>query len=128
MTDNPWRERQLAVCGTQRVEPVPVDRGQKLGIARNVREGGRPVNGVRVWPKDDTSGWFIWAGTDWSDAADFFEPLHVEHLEDWCPAAMPFLLLPPGWRFLVDGGYVDVWFDAEVVTDLDEAAPSVESG
>jgi hypothetical protein len=45
---------------------------------------------------------------------DFFVPLHVEHLDEWCPMAMPFLLLPPGWRFLTDGDYEDVWHDPDV--------------
>ena len=49
-----------------------------------------------------------------SEDPDFFEPLHVAHLESWCAAAMPFLLLPPGWRFLVAGDYSDVWFDPNV--------------
>jgi len=32
--------------------------------------------------------------------------------------ALPFLALPPGWRFLTDGSYVDVWQDEEM--DLTE--------
>jgi hypothetical protein len=35
-------------------------------------------------------------------------------LKDWCPTAIPFLLLPPGWRFQVAPKYEDVWFDADV--------------
>ena len=49
-----------------------------------------------------------------SESPDFFVPLHVAHLPEWCEAALPFLLLPPGGRFLVAGDYVDVWFDPEV--------------
>jgi hypothetical protein len=43
-----------------------------------------------------------------SDAPDFFVPLHVEHLTEWCPVVLRFLGLPPGWRFLVAGEYQDV--------------------
>lgn len=42
---------------------------------------------------------------------DYFEPCHVEHLETICPSVMPYLLLPPGWRFLIAPDYEDVWFD-----------------
>ena len=42
----------------------------------------------------------IWAGGELSSAPDFFRPLHVEHLISWAPAVLPYLGLPPGWRFL----------------------------
>src|SRR5262249_4805049 len=32
---------------------------------------------------------------------NFFVPLHVSHLAEWCPAALKFLGLAPGWRFLI---------------------------
>lgn len=38
-------------------------------------------------------------------------PLHVGHLAEWCPDALPYLALPPGWRFLIAPGYEDVWED-----------------
>ena len=42
---------------------------------------------------------------------DFFKPLHVAHLDDWCLQIIKYLGLPPGWRFLIAGDYEDVWFD-----------------
>ncbi len=54
--------------------------------------------------------WYIWAG-QYSEDPDFFVLLHVAHVADWCTLALPFLALPPGWRFLTDGAYVDVWKD-----------------
>jgi hypothetical protein len=72
----------------------------KVGIALNVRDGLMPVNGLRHPPQADTVGWYIWAG-ELSSYPDFFKPLHVEHLPDWCPAVLRYLGLPPGWRFLI---------------------------
>jgi len=46
-----------------------------------------------------------------SDDPDFFRPLHVEHVAEWCPEVQPYLALPPGWRFLIAPGHEDVWFD-----------------
>jgi hypothetical protein len=109
-----WREQQLALCRRYGAGVVAVAPEDKVGIARNVREGVSPINGVRLLPENGTSGWYIWAGEKMSESPDFFVPLHVAHLEQWCEAAMTFLLLPPGWRFLVAGAYVDVWFDPDV--------------
>ena len=47
-----------------------------------------------------------------SHALDFFVPLHIEHLKDWCPSVLKYLGLPAGWRFLIAPEYEDVWFDS----------------
>ncbi|MBK1707381.1 hypothetical protein [Halochromatium glycolicum] len=97
-------ERYGAAC-----HPSPSD--MKVGIALNVREGITPINGLRHPPEGDTTGWYIWAGEELPSDPDFFKPLHVEHLSDWCPQVQKYLGLPPGWRFLIAGDYEDVWFD-----------------
>ncbi len=61
-------------------------------------------------PEANASGWYIWSG-DLSDAADFFKPIHLEHLADLIPAAVPYLSLPAGWRFQIAPGHEDVWQD-----------------
>jgi hypothetical protein len=71
---------------------------------------------MRVPAEGEVTGWFIWAG-EYSDADDFFEPVHVLHLAEVCPVAVPFLDLPPGWRFVADEhGYMDVWFDSALLS------------
>jgi len=45
-------------------------------------------------------------------------PIHTAHLELKCALALKFLSLPPGWRFLTDGAYEDVWLDANLL-DID---------
>lgn len=35
-------------------------------------------------------------GGEYSEAADFFDPLHHAHMAERCPVALPFLALPPG--------------------------------
>jgi hypothetical protein len=102
---------QRELCKRQGVGFVAAPPHLKVGIARNVREGILPINGLRHPPAGDTTGWYIWAGEELSNDPDFFVPLHVEHLADWCPVALRFLGLPPGWRFLVAGEYEDVWED-----------------
>lgn len=87
----------------------------KVGLARNVLEGAYPTNGLRHLPRGDTTGWYIWAGEELSEDADFFEPIHVEHLRTRCPDVLRYLGLPPGWRFLIAPGHEDVWFDPALI-------------
>lgn len=78
----------------------------------------RNSNGLRQPLKDDTTGCYIWVGEELSDDPNFFNPLHVKHLDQWCPEAIPSLALPPGWRFLFAPEYEDVWKDATLL-DVD---------
>lgn len=84
---------QQKVCARLGVQPVSAALGLKVGISRSVRDGVMPLNGLRHPPEEGTSGWFIWAGGELSDDPDFFVPLHVGHLDDWC------LRSCPTWRF-----------------------------
>lgn len=88
---------------------------QKIGISKTVLEGLNPLNGLRHPPEGDTTGWYIWAGEDYSEDPDFFKPLHVEHVDQWSPLIRKYLGLAPGWRFLVADGYEDVWFDESLL-------------
>jgi hypothetical protein len=108
-------ERQKLLCERYGAQPYPAPPDLKVGIARNVKSGLQPVNGLRRAPEGDTTGWYIWAGEEWSDDPEFFVPLHVEHLEAWCPQVLQYLQLPPGWRFLVAPGHEDAWHDDELL-------------
>lgn len=106
---------QRNVCARFGCAPFEATERHKVGIARNVRESILPINGMRVPPEGDSTGWYIWAGDEPSTDPDFFLPLHVEHLGEWCPDALPYLKLPPGWRFQIAPGHEDVWFDEALV-------------
>jgi hypothetical protein len=108
-------DEQREVCKRYGVAFVPSSAHLKVGIAKNVREGILPVNGLRLAPESGTTGWFIWAGEEFSQDPEFFAPLHVEHLNRWCPQVVKFLGLPPGWRFLVANDHEDVWEDVSLL-------------
>lgn len=114
MSDD-WAERQKDLCRRRGTPFFESPRSLKVGISKNVRSGLLPINGLRHPPEGDTTGWYIWAGGEPSSAPDFFVPLHVEHLAEWCPTVIPFLGLPPGWRFLVADGHEDVWEDTSLL-------------
>ncbi len=101
---------QSAVCREQGVLPDLPSGFLKAGVALATL-GKVPLNGLRHPSEAGTSGWFIWAGEELSQADDFFDPLHVHHLESRCPEVVRYLALPPGWRFLVAPGQFDVWYD-----------------
>ena len=106
--------KQQSICEWAQVQPQrPLD-GSKVGIAlSSLRQ--QPIHGMRINPTDVTYGWYIWCG-DLSAADDFFAPLHVEHLHEYLPAVLPYLDLPPGYRFLIDdANYEDVWLDASLL-------------
>jgi hypothetical protein len=104
-------EDQMETCKTHGVAWVEAPAELKVGFARNVREGLQPISGLRHPPAGDTTGWYIWAGEAFSENPDFFEPVHVAHLSELCPSILRLLGLPPGWRFLSHGDYLDVWED-----------------
>lgn len=109
-------DAQAAVCARFGVAPYPAPEALKVGVARNVREGVLPLNGSRCRPEGGTTGWYIWAGGEMSEDAVFFVPLHIGHLDEWCPSVLPYLALPPGWRFQIAPGHEEVWFDEEVLS------------
>lgn len=105
---------QKMICEKYGAEFLESPSSLKVGISSNVKEGALPLNGVRYQPTPDTSGWYIWAGEDFSEDPDFFLPLHISQLNEWNSLILKYLGLPPGWRFLVTADYEDVWFDEQV--------------
>ena len=74
-----------------------------------------PINGLRHPIEGETTGWYIWAGEEYSEGPDFFVPLHVEHLAEWTPLVLKYLGLPTGSRFLITADYEDVWEDKSLL-------------
>ena len=102
---------QATVCARVGVTPMPCQPDSKVGIAVTTT-GQLPLNALRHVPEAGTCGWYLWWGEELSDAPDFFQPLHVSHLDRYCSEIVPYLSLPPGWRVLLAPGHEDVWYDA----------------
>jgi hypothetical protein len=106
------QELQRRICRTYGADFEPPAPGSKVGIALQTLSR-LPIHGVRLPPEEATCGWYIYAGDEWLDDVDFYQPMCVEHIAKYCPPALPFLALPAGWRFMTDGmGFVDVWQEA----------------
>ena len=109
-----YEKEQKEFCEKKNVPWIEAPLNLKVGISKSVREGFKPINGLRHPPTETTTGWYIWAG-EWSDDQNFFEPYHLGHLLESCPLVVKFLGLPPGWRFLVTDDYEDVWEDPSLL-------------
>ena len=105
-------QAQLDVCQRYGVAFTPPSMLCKVGISASALRGEQPLNGLRHPPESGTSGWFIWGGHELSADPDFFMPLHFYHLRERQAALLPYLPLPPGWRFLIAPRYEDVWYDS----------------
>jgi hypothetical protein len=109
-------ENQRKFCEQHGTAWYPAPANLKVGVSRNLKSTIVPVNGLRHPPAGDTTGWYLWAGEGGPPSdPEFFVPLHVAHLSTWRPEVLKFLGLPPGWRFLTDGTYEDVWHDSALV-------------
>ncbi|TWT26560.1 hypothetical protein FQV30_07815 [Planomicrobium sp. CPCC 101110] len=111
--------QQMKICKKYNAKFYEAQKELKVGIALNVKDGVLPINGMRIPPEGDTTGWYIWGGEGFSEDPDFFVPLHLTHIEEWIPGIEKYLGLAPGWRFLIAGDYEDVWYD-ETLIELEE--------
>lgn len=107
-------DKQKQICEKFGAVYQPCDLELKVGVSTNLKDGLLPINGLRIKEENGTSGWYIWTG-EWSDAQDFFVPLHGEHLKVWAEIVIPYLGLPEGWRFLVADDCEDVWEDPSLM-------------
>lgn len=116
--NNELIEIQREICDKYGLNFEPCDLNLKIGISLNIIENKyeMPIYGSRLRTENGTNGWYIYAG-DYSEADDFFKPLHASHLEEICPLLLPYLGLAPGSRFLIaeNGNYVDVWEDLSLL-------------
>ena len=110
-----YKNETNAICYRLKIEPeIPLN-DSKLGIALSTLNKD-PINGLRHPVTDDANGWYIWCGDDVSQDDEFFSPLHFEHVFEYIPEIIPYLALPPGYRFQIDrDGYEDVWFDTTLL-------------
>ena len=104
-----------SICARFGAVPLPPAPESRLGISAAARAGALPLHGLWHPPEGAANGWFIWSG-DLSPDPDFFQSTCTSHVPTVLPAVLPYLALPPGWRFLVAPGYEDVWFDPTLLT------------
>ena len=109
-------KKQKEICRKYTAEYFETSFDKLIGVAlKSFDKFEMPINGLRhPIENDQSANWYIWAG-EYSDADDFFSPVHVSHLLEICPKALHYLGLGPGWRFLFDSEYEDVWFDENLI-------------
>ena len=113
-----WKD-QHTVCDKYGAEFTPPIADQICIISKGVFEG-LPVQGVRYPSPKHMSGW--WISTDEYDGnIRSLRHEHGYHLTNARPDLARYLALPYGFRFDLST-FEDVWFEAEVIKDGDDAA------
>ena len=110
---------QMAVCKVHNTIYDPPQPNSLTGISFDQDFSIMPINGLRHPPYENMNGWYIWASTDFPKE-EGWRVIHHSHVPDRFPLIAKFLCLPPGWRFLTDGVYEDVWFDPTLLTQVEE--------
>jgi hypothetical protein len=111
-----YQYKQKYICDKYSAPYVASDLNDMIGISENVASGLMPINGLRHPLDGNAISWYIWAGEEFSEAYNFFKPMHVKHLQDINPDIIKYLGLSPGHRFLIDDkGYEDVWEDLSLL-------------
>jgi hypothetical protein len=105
---------QRTFCAKYNVTHTPAEMFVNSGFAL-LTEGKSPVNGLRHAMTDDTTGWYIWCGQDYSPETSFFQAVHTLHIYEKHPEIGHLLGLPAGYRFLCADGHLDVWFDDQLL-------------
>jgi len=107
--------KQETVCEWIGAKPDRPNPDSIIGLAINSLENGI-IHGLRHPAEENTNGWYIWSG-NYSDSADFFSPICINHLDKYIKADLTeYLDLPAGYRFLMDGNnHEDVWFDENLI-------------
>lgn len=100
---------QRELCARHDTDVVPCEPGLRIGLASNINAATRVINGGRIDPVGDASGWYFWAGDAWNDDTDFYIPAPARQLDGVAPQLLPYLALPPGWRLRLRDGRVEAW-------------------
>jgi hypothetical protein len=107
-------QEQREICeiyGATFSPPLP---GQLIAISKRVLGGFPLAAGVGyMYASKEKSGWIVYASDSEEDTAEFVG-IHTDHLAQTHPAVARHLALPVGWRFAVEPGSEQAWFDAEV--------------
>lgn len=97
------------LCEIHNSKWKPINKKLTVGASSNLDKD--PIHGLRHPCEERTTGWYIWTG-DYSEAADFFQPICAEHLLQIRREIIKYLVLEIGFRFLADkSGYEDIWYD-----------------
>jgi len=111
MAQASYKNKQREICERYGSLVIYPNEHLKIGVALQTK-GKLPVRGDRLQPENGTDGWYIWAGDDFSEDPDFYQPVHIVHLHEIWPELIPYLALAPGYHFVIDDkGYEDIWYE-----------------
>jgi hypothetical protein len=103
------------ICRLYSENYSPVEDDQTVGISK-INQKLYPINGERTKIIGIFSGWMIWFGSEIPQGKTNFESMCKVHLKNKIPLIIPYLSLPPGYRFMIDDkGFEDIWYDEKLL-------------
>ena len=107
-------QTQRRTCRAFGARWVEASENGTVHLARDMPDGVQRLNGLRLGPKGDDTGWVIWADHTFPETPAF-ETVTVAALAGRCPSVVSLLGLPPGWEFRIDGLGLDAWENASLL-------------
>ena len=97
------------ICAKYHSKYNPIPPNEMVAIALQTL-GQQPIYAMRIVPEQNENiTWFIHCG-EYSEADDFYQPMHASHLDQLLPQVLPYLALDHGFNFIIDDdGYEDIW-------------------
>jgi hypothetical protein len=98
------------------LKPSAVMAERKMGFHGPLLPG--IIHGARYKSTETTNGWYVWQGEN-DNSKDFFQARHAAHVISEYPNLAKYLMLSPGYRFLIDTttGHEDIWFDEKLLIE-----------
>lgn len=117
MENSKLLSEQIEICKKYKSLFALPNNNLMVGVSKDLFSGKVPINGLRHQPEGQGSGWFFWVGGEIpQDDPEYFQPLHVLHLEEKLPQVLKYLALEPGFRIQIDyKGHEDVWEDKNLL-------------
>jgi hypothetical protein len=110
--------QQHDICQKANAQFLPPNPQQLVAISQGVLEGD-PTGGARFISPSHMSGW--WITTDRYDGnVGTLKVLHLHHVTAVRPDLVRYLALPYGHRFEQDNDQERVWYDATIMSDVND--------
>lgn len=104
--------KQHGICSKYSAPFSPPRPDRKIVISEGVYCGGN-VTGVRYPSPEHMSGWWL-TSDEYNGDTKTLKIVHLYHLTAHRPDIMPFIALPFGYRFFIQGAESSAWHDQKI--------------
>lgn len=103
--------QQSEICWEQNLIPLFPNFNQSVVISDDVYEG-KDIEGIRYDSPQDETGWYL-ITDDYNGDIKSLKMVHFYHIAFARPDIMKYLAIPPGYRFLMGNGNIQIAKDED---------------